>query len=755
VPALAAERKTLVEEASAATKERMKALGAEQHDPIKSGNNNPSESWNTYGYAMMLKIGSSEAQVRGAAAILQEELAKRGIEAEVNPRFAKDPANPPYINFSIVTKQPATAFIAKALGATAKDTVFVGDSQYQPREAKNKGGFLDRMGAKLAGRAMPQTGNQTDRNMEKALPGALVLAVGHNADPRMKNAWVTNVKGPESTRRMLLSVASQPAKAAGEESGLQAALGVAAIVALLAAAAVGGYYFLSAAAEILVEGERMLRGGFGQDEFFMLGAAGLLFGSLKDAGKKDEDPSKKANEDKPISRVERVVTGVLLALAVGGSLYLWYLLYAGFGQLAPAPVEVPPGWQGPIPNINGIEDLFQGAGFGGLLLAGTLATTSSIRSGIRSGLSKVKEFLRPAFPFFAWLGLASLTAAIYAGFYWAASNAPAATPAVPVAPFGWESLFQGAGFGAAALGMMGMMTRPAVLDNPGDAYKKALETASKIAAERGVAAEQVLFVQATAVMPLHQGKQWHYQFALPRQNGRYDLVYVDFERNLTAVGLDHRVSVYENVSVLPDGAVAKALTPYLLAQRGLLNGPQQALDALRAQHPGFGTSVSVALRLEQTEDLDPWYRFYDNNGAQAAVNARTQEIRVAVAPAPETKKQGLSGTAKFLIAAALAALAYALVTGQLAAAAGFALAAGAIKQGGKAKVSDADVRATASSVISYKGRPWSSTEFNSVYYPALENLKARGATKRQIALFEKLVADAPIKGGSFNPWSGD
>lgn len=760
VPALENEKKALVSEAAEATKQRMKELGAEQHDPVKSGNNNPAESWNTYGYAMMLKVGSSEKQVRGAAEIMQEELAKRGIEAEVNPRFAKDPANPPYINFSIVTKQPATAYIAKALGATAKDVVLVGDSQYVPKEAKKQGSFLDRMGAKLAGRAMPKTGNATDRNMEKALPGALVIAVGHNADPRMSNAWVTDVKGPESTRRMLLSVASKRAGDSSDGSLGKAIGGSLLLGALLAAAGLGLYAFVHAVAEILVQGEQLLRQQY-MDPFdgaFLLGAGGLLFGALKTGkpgDKKDEDPSKKVNEDKPLSRLERALTGVLLAAAVGGSLYLWYMLYASFGQLTPAPVEVPPGWQGPIPNINGIEDLFHGAGLGGLLVAGTLATGK-----VRAGLSKVKEFLRPAFPFLAWLGLAALTAGIYAAFFWAASNAPVATPSVPVAPGGWERLFQGGigflGLGGAVLGM-GMMTRPAVLDAPGASYAKALETAAKLAASRGVPAEKVLFLQATAVMPLHQGKQWHYQFALPRENGKHDLVYVDFERNLTTVGLDHRVSVYENVSVLPEGAVARPLSGYLLARRGALHGPQQALDALRAAHPGFGTSVSVALRLEQTEDLDPWYRFYDNNGAQAAVNARTAEIRVAVAPQAPAPKQGLSGTAKFLIAAALAALAYALVTGQLGAAAGFALAAGALKKtgGAKAKLSDDEVRSTASYVISYKGRPWSSTEFNSVYYPALEGLKARGATKRQVALFEKLVADAPVKGGSFNPWSGD
>ena len=73
----------------------------------------------------------------------------------------------------------------------------------------------------------------------------------------------------------------------------------------------------------------------------------------------------------------------------------------------------------------------------------------------------------------------------------------------------------------------------------------------------------------------------------------------------------------------------------------------------------------------------------------------------------------------------------------------------------KGKLSDDAIRASAAGVISYKGRPWSSTEYNSVYYPALESLKVRGATKKQIALFEKLCADAPIRGGSFNPWSGD
>lgn len=314
MPALADENKAKVSAAAEATKARMGAeLKAEQHFPSET-NNNPSESWNTYGYAMMLKVGSNEKQVRGAAAILQEELAKQGIEAEVKPRFAKDPANPPYINFSIVTKQPATAYIAKALGATAKDVVVVGDSMYDPREARPDyaGGKLDRLAERLSGRAMPKTGNATDSNMEKALPGVLTVAVGHNADPRMSNVWVTGVKGPEATRRLLYAVASKPAspaglaapndapetgkksaaprQAEGQPDGAETAFAVAAVIALAAAAGLGYYFLIDSFAKILVEGEMLLRQHFMDMDGFMslgagLGMAGIIAGAGASAWK--------------------------------------------------------------------------------------------------------------------------------------------------------------------------------------------------------------------------------------------------------------------------------------------------------------------------------------------------------------------------------------------------------------------------------------------------------------------------------------
>jgi hypothetical protein len=68
---------------------------------------------------------------------------------------------------------------------------------------------------------------------------------------------------------------------------------------------------------------------------------------------------------------------------------------------------------------------------------------------------------------------------------------------------------------------------------------------------------------------------------------------------------------------------------------------------------------------------------------------------------------------------------------------------------------DEDVKSAARSAASYKGRPWSSTEYNMHYHYIHVALVLKGATKAQLAEFARLASEAPIKGGSFNPWSGD
>lgn len=211
-PPLGADAKVKVAEAAEATKSRLKAVGAEQHFPGE-GNSNPSESWGPYGYALMLKVGSTEEQVRAVAAILEEELFKRGLQGEVNARIAKNPANPPYVNFSIISKKTSARYIADALNASPGETIIIGDSMYAPHEPKRTS-WLTRLGAGFSGRDIPKTGNATDRNMEKALRGALTFGVGTTGDPRVSNLWVLDGKGPAVTRRVLLSMASKPRGAA-------------------------------------------------------------------------------------------------------------------------------------------------------------------------------------------------------------------------------------------------------------------------------------------------------------------------------------------------------------------------------------------------------------------------------------------------------------------------------------------------------------------------------------------------------------
>lgn len=70
-------------------------------------------------------------------------------------------------------------------------------------------------------------------------------------------------------------------------------------------------------------------------------------------------------------------------------------------------------------------------------------------------------------------------------------------------------------------------------------------------------------------------------------------------------------------------------------------------------------------------------------------------------------------------------------------------------------LADSAVEAAANGTASYKGRPWSSTEYNLNWAMGYDSLRRRGATAAQLKRYEELTAAAPIRGGSFNPWSGD
>lgn len=70
-------------------------------------------------------------------------------------------------------------------------------------------------------------------------------------------------------------------------------------------------------------------------------------------------------------------------------------------------------------------------------------------------------------------------------------------------------------------------------------------------------------------------------------------------------------------------------------------------------------------------------------------------------------------------------------------------------------LADSAVEAAANGTASYKGRPWSSTEYNLNWAMGYDSLRRRGATAAQLKRYEELTAAAPVRGGSFNPWSGD
>ena len=274
---LAAEKLEAVKEASVATIARLSEAGVEQHP---GDSLNPKESYNTYGYALMIKVGATPAQMKQVAGIMGEELAKRGIEVEVSGRLPKDLKNPGYATFSIITKSPATAKIAEKLGLSANDALVIGDMMYVPRSAK-KDSWLTRLGLKLSGLAIGETGNETDRNMSKGLTGVLALGVGRKMDPRIPNGWNLAGHGPEVTQKVLESVASKARRIGPTDDGDKAgtAIQLGRLAGIVGRGALGWYALASALGDIVRMGEEALRNWqsspFGQDAGFFLGATTL------------------------------------------------------------------------------------------------------------------------------------------------------------------------------------------------------------------------------------------------------------------------------------------------------------------------------------------------------------------------------------------------------------------------------------------------------------------------------------------------
>jgi hypothetical protein len=133
--------------------------------------------------------------------------------------------------------------------------------------------------------------------------------------------------------------------------------------------------------------------------------------------------------------------------------------------------------------------------------------------------------------------------------------------------------------------------------------------------------------------------------------------------------------------------------------------PQTAINAavkkLKVPAEQLGFSV-IALGARGGRRAELWYVLDTQDGRRFAVNARTREYRTLVSGVPQKQ------------------------------------------------VEDA-----ARGLASYKGRPWSQTEYNMAWAGTESNLRKAGATIAQLELFRKITDDLPVVGGGFNSWSGD
>ncbi len=597
--------KKLVAQAAAATKNRLGEVGAVM---FAGDGKIPSESWTPYGYALMLQPGSSEAAVRATAAILQAEMNRRGLTIEAMPRFAKNPANPPYVTLSVITKAMAARYIADARGARARDVLILGDSHYAP-QAPSRLKRLAALAARLAGGRMTALGNRTDANMERGVPGALTLSVGGTGDPRAKNLFVLAGRGPSQTLRALKSAASRP-----------------------------------------------------------------------------NDPSARARRREKLKRFADVAVTVGLLAAVAGA----------YATLIHAITD----------GVRGLEDQIQN-----LLRHPTDILGAGVLSGI--SLSKSKAPARP------------LSAAIPAG---------------------------------------------SLIESPaGSAFAAALAAARMMAARAGYDPDN-LRVESASFLPSSSGERWDYRFVSPRQDyskpPQLFQVVTRSADGATSVSETRELGVVRLFEAVRAGDFAALVK--IAPLEALARAPQAEALSLEARWPDDGGPAEM------------WYALNAANGKVIlSVNAATGETTI---PDPYGRLKAIAAAAGLfgLVAAIYGALFYALghapaatnsvqippgwqgpvpndVGGMFGGFLGAAGILGAARGRGKSArlLSDDQVRARAASVISYKGYPWSQTEYGAVYYPALERLKTDGATAEQLALFERLCAQAPIRGGRFNPWSGD
>lgn len=181
-----AERKAITE-ASAATAEK---FGRYDY-------NGKEENLGDFKWVRFLPLGMPAETVQEAARFMEAQLAARGVKLAVAGRQAADPKNPSYLAMSLLDKSVGIKTLRARFGTDGKPVdaskmLIVGDSYFGTRTV--------------------------DSDMTKAAPGALTIAVGGSADPRLDNAFVWPSKGKDASVE-LLGAMGKPAPAKAESFG--------------------------------------------------------------------------------------------------------------------------------------------------------------------------------------------------------------------------------------------------------------------------------------------------------------------------------------------------------------------------------------------------------------------------------------------------------------------------------------------------------------------------------------------------------
>jgi hypothetical protein len=148
--------------------------------------NGKEENLGDFKWVRFLPLGMSAETVQEAARFMQAQLDRAGASIVVAGRQAADAKNPSYLTISLLDKTVGIKALRETFAkdgvetAAGESMLIVGDSFFGTRTV--------------------------DSDMSKAAPGALTIAVGGVADPRVENAFVWPTKGRDASLELLTAL---------------------------------------------------------------------------------------------------------------------------------------------------------------------------------------------------------------------------------------------------------------------------------------------------------------------------------------------------------------------------------------------------------------------------------------------------------------------------------------------------------------------------------------------------------------------